>query len=77
MSSLLKMVIDKFTKLWPERRIEVEGYLIFSDNTNNKSLLLVKVGEKSWKTVWFNDSENRYKAPLVPLSNIFNNNNTV
>ena len=32
MSSLLKMVIDKFTKLWPERRIEVEGYLIFSDN---------------------------------------------
>lgn len=77
MSSLLKMVIDKFTKLWPERRIEVEGYLMFNDSTNNKSLLLVKDGEKSWRTKWFNDSENRYKAPLVPLINIFNNNNKV
>ena len=60
--------------LWPGRRIEVEGYLIFNDSINNKSLLLVKDGEKSWRTKWFNDSENRYKAPVVPLNNIFNNN---
>ena len=72
MSSLFKMVIDKFTNLWSSpRRIEVEGYLITSDSANNKSLLLVKDGDKSWRTKWFNDNDNTYKAPVVPLNNIF------
>lgn len=77
MNSVIEYVIDRVKNMWPERRIEVEGYLMFNDNITKKSLLLIKDGEKSWKTQWFNDSENRYKAPLVPLSNIFNNNNTV
>lgn len=73
MNSVIEYVINRVKNMWPGRRIDVEGYLMFNDSTNNKSLLLVKDGEKSWKTKWFNDSENRYKAPVVPLINIFNN----
>ena len=71
MSSVLKMLIDKFTGLWLPPRIEVEGYIIFNNSTNTKSLLLVKDGEKSWKMKWFDDNENIYKTPVVPLNNIF------
>jgi hypothetical protein len=74
MSSLIEHVISRVKNMWNNRqKTDVEGYLMFNDSTNNKSLLLVKVGEKSWKTMWFNDSENRYKAPVAPLINIFNN----
>lgn len=54
---------------------EVEGYLMYSDSTNNKSLLLVKENEKSWKTKWFNNNENTYKSPSLPLNEIFNTRN--
>ena len=74
MSSVIEYVIDRVKNMWINRqKTDVEGYLMLNDSTNNKSLLLVKVGEKSWKTIWFNDIENRYKAPVVPLINIFNN----
>jgi hypothetical protein len=74
MSSVIANVIDRVKNMWNNRqKTEVEGYLMFNDSIHNKSLLLVKVGEKTWKTTWFNDSENRYKAPVVPLINIFNN----
>lgn len=54
---------------------EVEGYLMYSDSTNNKTLLLVKENEKSWKTKWFNNNENTYKSPSLPLNEIFNKRN--
>ena len=74
MSAIIYSVIDKLKGLWisPESKTEVEGYLMLSDSTNNKSLLLVKEGEKTWKTKWFNDNEHSYKAPAVPVSEIFN-----
>ncbi len=76
MSAIIYSVIDKLKGLWigqsQEAKTEVEGYLMLSDGTNNKSLLLVKEGEKSWQTRWFNDNEHSYKAPTVPVSDIFN-----
>lgn len=76
MSALVYSVIDKLKGLWigqsQEQKTEIEGYLMLSDSTNNKTLLLVKEGEKSWKTKWFTDNEHSYKAPTVPVSEIFN-----
>lgn len=70
---MISSLIDKFKGLWSgEGKREVEGYLIMSDNTNNKTLLLVKDSEKSWKTKWYNDDKNIYKVPNEPLTSIFN-----
>lgn len=70
---MISSVIDKFKDLWyGEAKEEVEGYLIMADSTTNKSLLLVKNSEKSWKTQWFNDTTNNYKTPSKSLHTIFN-----
>ena len=74
MSAIIYGVIDKLKGLWvsaPTQKTEIEGYLMFSDSTTNKTLLLVKDGEKSWKTSWFNNNDHTYKAPAVPVSEIF------
>jgi hypothetical protein len=69
---MISQLVDKFKGLWyGESKGEVEGYMIMTDNTNNKTLLLIKDGEKSWKTKWFSDSQTTYKAPVTPLSTIF------
>ena len=44
-----------------------------TDSSNKKTLLLIKDTEKCWKTQWYNDNHNTYKAPTLPLSSIFNN----
>ena len=72
MNSLFEIVIDKFKSMWSgDQKTDVEGYLILNDGTTNKSLLLIKDGKKSWRTKWFNNNENTYKAPTVPLTDIF------
>jgi hypothetical protein len=72
MSALIDAVIDRIKGLWvSDKKADIEGYLIMNDGTKNKSLLLVKDGEKSWKTKWFNNNENTYKAPTIPLTEIF------
>jgi hypothetical protein len=69
---MISQLIDKFKGFWiGESKGEVEGYMIMTDSTNNKTLLLIKEGEKSWKTKWFSDSQTTYKAPVEPLSTIF------
>jgi hypothetical protein len=77
MSAIIYSIIDKFKGLWIDQRqdtkTEVEGYLMLNDSTSNKSLLLVKEGEKSWKTKWFNNNEHTYKAPAIQVNAIFNN----
>ena len=65
-------LIDKFKGLWyGESKKEVEGYLIMSDNINNRTLLMIKDNEKSWKTKWFNNVENTYKVPNEPFNKLF------
>jgi hypothetical protein len=69
---MISQLVDKFKGLWyDESKGEVEGYMIMSDSTNSKTLLLIKEGEKSWKTKWFSDNQTIYKAPLEPISLIF------
>jgi hypothetical protein len=77
MNSVIETLVNTFKGLWygkqeeTQKKDEVEGYLMMNDNTTNKSLLLVKDGEKSWKTKWFNNNENTYKTPLAALSELF------
>lgn len=69
---MISDLVEKFKGLWyGERKNEVEGYLIMNDNT--KTLLLVKDGEKSWKTKWFNSKEIILKSPEKRLETIFKN----
>ena len=71
---MISGLIDKFKRLlYIESKKEVEGHMIMNDSKNSKTLLLIKDGEKSWRTKWFNDNEYLYKAPLRKLSTIFNN----
>jgi hypothetical protein len=71
---MISELIGKFKGLWyGEQNKEVEGYLIMTDSTSNKTLLLVKDGEKSWKTKWFNNNQNTFKAPSQHLGTVFNN----
>jgi hypothetical protein len=57
--------------LFNESTQEVEGYMIMTDDINNRSLLMVKENEKSWKTKWFSNSENNFKVPTEPLNKLF------
>ncbi len=73
--SLIGQLITTFKDLWfssEKEKEEIEGYLLLSDTTTNKTLLLVKDTEKSWKTKWFNNTEHIFKAPSQPLNSIFN-----
>jgi inorganic pyrophosphatase len=72
--SFVTDLIDTFKGLWyGESKEEIEGYLIMNDSTNNKTMLLVKDGEKSWKTKWFNNNQMIHKVPIEPLQHIFAN----
>jgi len=75
MSFLIGSIIDMFKGLWnkEEKKTEMEGYIILHDSITNKTLLLVKNSENSWKTNWFNDIEYTYKTPDLPLFKIFKN----
>jgi hypothetical protein len=69
---MISELVEKFKGLlYGERKNEVEGYVLMNDNT--KTLLLVKEGEKSWKTKWFNSNEIILKTPEKQLENIFKN----
>ena len=70
---MISSLVDKFKGLWyGESKAEVEGYMIMADTTTNKSLLLIKDGDRSWKTKWYDNSNNIYKSPTHSLNTIFN-----
>jgi hypothetical protein len=73
-------LVQKFKKMWHESDKEndkesdkenVEGYILSKDD--NKTLLLVKDGEKSWKTKWFNTDKINLKSPDKNMETIFKN----
>jgi hypothetical protein len=70
---MISGLINRFKGLlYTKTKKEVEGYIILNDSKSSKTLLLIKNGERSWRTKWFNDNEYIYKAPLQQLSTIFN-----
>jgi len=71
MSGIIESIIDKFKGLWSEQKMEVEGYLMLKDSTTNKTQLLVKEGDKSWKTKWYCDNHYTYKLPTQPIESVF------
>jgi hypothetical protein len=69
---LFDNLINKFKELfYKESKYEIEGYTIMTDSTTDKTLVLIKNGEKSWRTKWFNNNETIYKTPSQPLHTIF------
>jgi hypothetical protein len=68
-------LIDKFKDLWyGDTKQDIEGYTIMADIKNNRTLIMVKEGEKSWKTKWFNNSKYNFTVPNQPISTLFMNN---
>jgi hypothetical protein len=75
----MQAIIDKIKGMWatdtavaPEpqqKKTEIEGYLMSGDGT--KSLLLVNESNNYWRTQWFDDALHTYKAPLLPISEVF------
>ncbi len=71
MNVLIENLRKKFTKFWKKpRKVEVEGYFLMNDLTNNAFLLLVKTGDRCWTTKWFSNDEYTYKQTEVPISEI-------
>ena len=54
-------------------KIEIEGHIIAQDIENKKSMVLIKIHNRLWKTTWLNDSEYSIKAPKYTLNSIFTN----
>jgi hypothetical protein len=49
----------------------IEGYILKTDAANNQTFLLVKEGERLWKSKWFNNNEYTFTSPKEPMSTIF------
>ena len=73
MNDAINAIIDRFTGLFTKEKVDVEGYLMLKDSTTNKTQLLVKDGEKSWKMKWFDDTQYTYKTPSMPITQVFMN----
>jgi hypothetical protein len=71
MNTLIENLRKKFKKFWQKPKKEVvEGYFLMDDLSNNAFLLLVKTGERCWKTMWFSNDQYTYKQTDVPISEI-------
>jgi hypothetical protein len=71
--SVIMGLLSKLKGLWlSEKKSVIEGHVLSKDSKNNQSLLLIKEGEKLWKSKWFNDEEYTYRMPKEPLATIFN-----
>lgn len=71
MNGVIDSIVDKFKELFTKEKIEMEGYLMLKDSTTNKTQLLVKESDKTWKTKWFDDNQYTYKTPTMPITYIF------
>jgi hypothetical protein len=79
MNRIIDNISEKFKSIWPsslssvetQEKQLVEGYHISSDATQDKTLVLVKHSDKFWKTEWFDNAATTYKAPLLPLNELF------
>jgi hypothetical protein len=76
MNRIIDTISESFKSIWPsslspaEKQL-VEGYHISSDAATNKTLVLVKHSDKFWKTEWFDNTTTTYRAPPLPLNEIF------
>jgi hypothetical protein len=66
----MEYIISKLKKLWSKE--DLEGYFLMTDNKTNKSLVLVKNSENTWKTEWL-DKSVPVNKPTEQLNSIFIN----
>lgn len=71
---MIDTLVNKFKDLWyGQKKIEIEGHVIQKDIENKKSLVLIKIHNRVWKSTWLKDNEYVYKTPTQTLSSIFIN----
>ena len=71
----MEYIIEGLKRLWtkPQDRPEVlEGYLLMTDNKQNKSLFFIKDNNKCWKTKWI-DNTTKVNKPSTQMESIFTN----
>ncbi len=66
----MEYIIEGVKQLWTKPQEDLEGYLLMSNNKQNKSLFFIKDNDKCWKTKWFDNSININK-PSEPIESIF------
>jgi hypothetical protein len=74
LNNILENVRSKLSYLFvtnSANKTEVEGYMIYEDSVNNRTLLLVKNSDKCWQTKWFNNNENTFNIYKAPVHTIF------
>jgi hypothetical protein len=70
--TIIMGLLSKLKGLWiSDKKLEIEGYILKTDITNNQTFLLVKEGERLWKSKWFNNNEYTFTSPKEPMSTIF------
>lgn len=71
---MLDSLVNKFRDLWyGQKKIDIEGHIISKDIENNKSLVLIKIHNKVWKTTWLKDTEYNIITPKSSLDSVFIN----
>ena len=89
MNRIIDNITEKFKSIWPsslpasvaptplpiQEKQLIEGYHMSSDVANDKTLVLVKHSDKFWKSEWFDNTTTTYRAPVVPLNELFAKHN--
>lgn len=71
---MLDTLVNKFKELCcSPKKIEIEGHLIQNDTENKKSMVLIKIKDRVWKTTWLKNDEYSIKTPIYSLKSIFTN----
>ncbi len=75
---MMSYLIEKLQKLgifnYPEEQDIINGYALMSDSKLNKTLVMVKTSENSWKTKWVQNNLINIKEPSKSIQSIFNPN---
>jgi hypothetical protein len=71
MRNIFKSLTKKFKKVMGnKKKIEIEGYLLMNDLTNNTFLVLIKDNERCWRTVWYSNDKYIHKQTELSISEI-------
>ncbi len=72
----MSYIIDRLKNLglfnYPDNEEEKEiitGYSLMTDS--NKTLIMIKTNENSWKTKWFQTNSIKINVPELPIQSIF------
>jgi len=75
---MLDTIINKFKSVClgfqqKKDKIQMEGFILSHNKENEKTYILIKTGERVWKSVWLSDKEYSYSTPTYSLQSVFIN----